>query len=260
MKKIFLVFLIIFVLSLILLVVYSSQRSSPLSLLPNSNFQISLRNITKQKTNIPKLQGKHFSANPDKPLCSPGDPEGCRNPGYFTFLTENGEPKVQFSLPGSDIIQSGNYTQKGRQIKITTVHGETIQATISATGQELKESKTNTTYYYVEEEEDNLPPESTYDPNDPLNRPPPLDTDNAGENLQSCQTDTDCVPEPTCHAEICINKNYLGQYPDKSTLACTEIYTPCEAGARDCLCQNNQCVNARLNTTACKDMKEKISN
>ncbi len=91
-----------------------------------------------------------------------------------------------------------------------------------------------------------ISPEPTPTPNDRVSR------------QHFCDSDSNCVPEPTCHSEICINQTYLGNYPDKSTLQCTEIFTPCEATPKSCLCQNGRCVNTRLDTPACMDYKEKI--
>ncbi len=228
--------------------------------LNNRDFQQVVQKIlfpTIQTTKNFDLQGRHYQAKIDKE-CLPTNPEGCRNPGYFSFHSENGKPKVQFSLPGSDIIQSNSYTQIRQKVKINSIHDEVIYITISPDGQELREDKTNTVYY-LEEDTDNLPPENTYDPNDPLSRPYPLDSDISQQNLDTCQMDIDCVPFPSCHSEICINKNYLSHYPNKSTYSCTEIFTPCEATSAECICENNKCVNSRLETIVCRDWKDRLN-
>jgi hypothetical protein len=109
---------------------------------------------------------------------------------------------------------------------------------------------------------DTSSPEPTTNPNlndnNSVGRKHPLD-DILITDMRICDNDSDCVPEPTCHSEICINEKHLGNYPDKSTLQCTEIFTPCEATAKSCLCQNRRCVNTRLDTPTCMDYKEELN-
>jgi hypothetical protein len=64
---------------------------------------------------------------------------------------------------------------------------------------------------------------------------------------QSCQADSDCVPEPVCHPMECINKNYANRFSDEPKM-CTLSYSFNAAyNPEDCGCIENKCTNLNLN-------------
>ena len=65
-------------------------------------------------------------------------------------------------------------------------------------------------------------------------------TSKTNTDLDSCNTDSDCVPAACCHANSCTNKNYK---PDCKGIMCS---MECSSGTMDCgqgscKCQNNKC-------------------
>ncbi len=84
-------------------------------------------------SNLQKVSGRHFTGKPGTSQSEPGC-EGCGEPGYAIFGT-NG--KVEFAYPGSDLIDSGKYTQKGRTITIQLDGSEKLIFWLSSDGKEI---------------------------------------------------------------------------------------------------------------------------
>jgi len=88
----------------------------------------------------------------------------------------------------------------------------------------------------------------------------PPTTDNKGndsttptpQEQQTCESDSDCVPIPSCHPRACIHKNYQDRY--KKPDMCTELFD-CSAAysAEDCLCVDGTCRNQNLGNKGCPD-------
>ncbi|MBN1645456.1 hypothetical protein JW868_00275 [Candidatus Woesearchaeota archaeon] len=60
-----------------------------------------------------------------------------------------------------------------------------------------------------------------------------------------CEKDSDCVPEPVCHPQNCVNKESIKQ--PNPALACTLQYEALAAySAEDCMCLDNKCTNKKV--------------
>jgi hypothetical protein len=58
------------------------------------------------------------------------------------------------------------------------------------------------------------------------------------QDVRSCDTDTDCVPDQCCHPTGCINRAYRGV----CTLLCTNSCEgPIDCGAGHCGCLDGRC-------------------
>ncbi len=66
-----------------------------------------------------------------------------------------------------------------------------------------------------------------------------------------CEKHEDCIPQPACHPQNCINKKFTDQY--KQPDACTMLFDFCAAyEAEDCLCQQGTCFNQNLMNPDCE--------
>lgn len=65
--------------------------------------------------------------------------------------------------------------------------------------------------------------------------------------LYSCETDTDCIPKPACHAQECINSKYMDDF--KMPEVCSGFFD-CKAAyiPENCACVDQQCVNKNIDT------------
>ncbi|MFC1722947.1 hypothetical protein ACFL0V_02310 [Nanoarchaeota archaeon] len=77
------------------------------------------------------------------------------------------------------------------------------------------------------------------------------DPDAAPKEQQMCDSASDCVPLPGCHARACINKVYEKDY--RQPEVCTELFD-CSAAykASDCECVDGRCWNRNIDNQGCE--------
>ena len=65
------------------------------------------------------------------------------------------------------------------------------------------------------------------------------------DERNTCESDSDCVPMPGCHARECVTLDEVALYDQPE--ACTALFD-CSAAytSEDCLCQDHFCVNKNL--------------
>lgn len=93
-------------------------------------------------TGAPSVAGRTYEGPPHASPCH-AEFEGACETGSITFDADGGASWVP---PGSDIIETGRYTQSGAQIALSTRHGQGARFTLEDDGRALVDASSHTRY------------------------------------------------------------------------------------------------------------------